>query len=286
MEISVIIPTYNRLELLKNQVDAVMNQTLPSNQYEVIVVNDGSSDGTKDYLDQVAAKHDHFIALHQQNGGPAKARNQALRQAKGSIIAFTDDDCEVANNWLEIIANELTDGLVGLQGLTYTDRANVTPLTHQIDNETGHNSVPTCNAAYRKELLLQIGGFDESFPYPHNEDADVSWRMQEIGEVPFCKEMKVYHPPRLDKFSKVAQRMKILESEFTLYHKNPQLYQKYRDKNPMQHIYLHVFFKIMWYNFYSKLKYWKRPQLVLQGWALTILWWVDLVKKYPRFSMM
>jgi len=286
IKISVIVPTYNRLELLKNQVKALLHQTISKEDYEILIVNDGSSDGTKDFLQGISRKHANLTAIHTQNGGPARARNTALGQAKGEIIAFTDDDCEVAPNWLETILAELKGKLVGLQGLTYTDKANVTPLTHQIDNETGHNSVPTCNAAYYRELLYQVGGFDESFPYPHNEDADIGWQMQEIGEVRFCKEMKVYHPPRVDKFSKVKKRMNILESEFTLYQKNPGLYQKYRDQNPMKHIYRQVFIKVMWYYFYSRLKYWRRPKLMVQGFALTLIWWMDLIRKYPRYKRM
>ena len=285
IKVSVIVPTYNRLRLLRGQVNALLNQTVDTETYEVLIVNDGSSDGTKKYLEKIQKEHDNFHVFHNQNGGPARARNTALGVAKGRIIAFTDDDCEVQNDWLETILEEFKVGLVGLQGLTYTDRENVTPLTHQIDNESGHNSVPTCNAAYLRDLLYQIGGFDETFPYPHNEDADVGWQMQELGEVRFCSNMRVYHPPRVDKFKKVAKRMNILDSEFTLYQKNPSLYKKYRDKNPLKHIYYQVFVKTMWYYTYSRLKYWKRPKLMFQGLALTFIWYIDLLIKYPRYLL-
>jgi len=260
-----------------------LNQTISSDKYEVLIVNDGSSDGTKEYLDEVQKLRANVHIFHHENGGPARARNTALGVAKGKIIAFTDDDCEVDEDWLATILYEFKGGLVGLQGLTYTDREEVTPLTHQIDNETGHNSIPTCNAAYLRDLLYEIGGFDETFPYPHNEDADVGWQMQEKGEVKFCPNMRVYHPPRTDQFKKVVKRMNILDSEFTLYEKNPQLYKKYRDKNPLRHIYYQVFIKVMWYYTYSRVKYWKRPKLMIQGFALTACWYVDLIRKYPRY---
>ena len=60
--------------------------------------------------------------------GPARARNTALAVARGSIIAFTDDDCEVNEDWLAIILREFKSGLVGLQGLTYTDRGGNYPF--------------------------------------------------------------------------------------------------------------------------------------------------------------
>ena len=281
--LSVIVPTYNRLGLLKDQVNALLNQTIHHDAYEIIIVNDGSSDGTKEYLDQLEKYHSNIHVFHHQNGGPARARNTALGSSRGRIIAFTDDDCQVDRDWLQKILEEFEDGIVGLQGLTYTDRQDVTPLTHQIDNEHGHNSIPTCNAAYLREHLLEIGGFDETFPYPHNEDADVGWQMQERGVVKFCANMRVYHPPRTDKFQKVARRMNILESEFTLFSKNPRLYRKYRDSNPLIHIYREVFIKVMWYYTYSRMKYWRKPKLMFQGLALTAYWYLDLIRKYPRY---
>lgn len=284
IRISVIVPTYNRLALLKIQVHALLNQSISQEEYEVLLVNDGSSDGTKEYLDGVQKNRSNLHVFHHQNGGPARARNTALEAAKAPIVAFTDDDCEVNIDWLETILKEFKSGLVGLQGLTYTDKNDVTPFTHQIDNETGHNSIPTCNAAYRKDLLLEIDGFDETFPYPHNEDADVGWQMQEQGEVKFCANMRVYHPPRVDQFKKVARRMNILDSEFTLYQKNPSLYKKYRDENPLRHIYHQVFIKVMWYHTYSRIKYWRRPKLMFKGLALTAYWYFDLIRKYPRYK--
>ncbi|NQZ75621.1 MAG: glycosyltransferase family 2 protein [Ekhidna sp.] len=283
-KISVILPTYNRLKLLSKQLDALLKQSISSQVYEILVSNDGSTDGTGEFLDFMSLHHENLRVFHGANGGPARARNIALRHAQGEIIAFTDDDCEVHPDWLATILNEFNHrNLVGLQGFTYTNQKEVTPLTHQIDNESGHNSIPTCNAAYLKKHLVELGGFDETFPFPHNEDADIGWQMQEIGEVSFCPAMKVYHPPRKDKFYKVAQRMKILKSEFTLYKKNPKLYKKYRDRNPIRHIYYQVFIKVMWYYTYSRLKYWRKPKLIIQGFALTFYWFFDLIRKYPSY---
>lgn len=281
--ISVIVPTYNRLDSLKQQINALLSQNMPTNDYEIIIINDGSTDGTREYLDQVTQFYPELIALHQTNGGPARARNTALRIAKGNIVAFTDDDCIADSNWLKVIDENWCDTIVGLQGATYTDRENITPLTHQIDNESGHNSVPTCNAAYLRSTLLNAGGFDESFPYAHNEDADLSWRMQQFGEVKFCSEMRVYHPPRKDSFRKVARRMKILESEFTLFMKSPESYRKYRGKSPLNHIYGQVFFRNLGYHFLSRIKLWNKPKFLIQGMTLSLCWWFDLLVKLPRF---
>ncbi len=286
VKISVVVPTYNRLELLKDQVNALLSQSLNQEMYEVIIVNDGSQDGTHKYLDQISGFYPNLRIFHHQNGGPAKARNTALKAALGKIIAFTDDDCVVDKNWLETILSNWNDTLVGMQGATYTDRARITPLTHQIDNEHGHNSGPTCNAAYLRLTLLEIGGFDESFPFPHNEDADVSWQIQQRGKVAFCPTMRVYHPPRKDTFQKVSHRMNIMESEFTLYKKSPMLYKAYRNRGPLMHIYGQVFFRNIGYHFLVKVKLWRNPLLMIQGMSLAIFWWADLLIKFPIFLKM
>ena len=283
MKISVIIPTYNRVGLLTRQLRSLSKQTLSATLFEIIVVNDGSNDGTTDFLEKWSTENRHYHVIHQVNAGPARARNAGIAMASGEIIAFTDDDCEVHEDWLEIVLHSMRSEIVGLQGATYTDHSQVTPLTHQIDNETGHNSTPTCNAAYRKSILQAVGGFDETFPNPHNEDTDVSWRVRELGQVLFCPAMRVYHPPRRDKFLKVARRMKIMECEFTLFRKNPQLYRRYRDSNPFRHIYIEVFIKTIGYYFFSRVKLWNKPKQMIQGMSLAVAWWYSLLVKLPRY---
>jgi glycosyltransferase involved in cell wall biosynthesis len=283
--ITVIVPTYNRKQLLNEALEAILKQTITN--YEVIVVDDGSSDGTFELLQSIQDKNDGKLTfLTQKNGGPASARNRAINKAKGNIIAFTDDDCVVATNWLEVIQSsfDADSDLIGLQGRTSTDKKAVTPFTHQIDNEHGFDTIPTCNAAYKLDVLKLLGGFDESFPFPHNEDADLAWRAREIGKVAFNPEMHVYHPPRKDSFQKVSKRMRILESEFLLFHKNPSLYRKYRASSPWYLIYRTVMLDTHWYYLKSRLKYYKHPLLMLNGLRLSLYWWMDLIRLYPKFK--
>src|SRR6266581_4101542 len=100
MLFSVIVPTYNRLNLLKNTLESIWNQDITD--FETIVVNDGSSDGTHEYLSQVASqgKVKYFF---QENQGLAATRSEGLRRAQGTYIAFTDDDCIVPRNWLRTL---------------------------------------------------------------------------------------------------------------------------------------------------------------------------------------
>jgi glycosyltransferase involved in cell wall biosynthesis len=284
MEITVIVPTYNRVDSLKQCLQALQQQTLPAHQYEVLVVDDGSTDGTARYLRELATRWPAFRFYSQANAGPAAARNKGIAAARGRVIAFTDDDCIPQRDWLEVIHTTFqTENCVGLQGSTYTDRQDITPLTHQIDNEQGNSSVPTCNAAFTRAALLQINGFDEQFPFPHNEDADLAWRIEKLGAITFVAAMRVYHPPRLDSFAKVAKRMKIMESEFRLFYRNRAAYQRKRASSPWKNIYWEIGVKTLGYYLLSRLKYYRQPKLMIQGMALTFIWGFDLLRRFPQF---
>ncbi|ACF12854.1 glycosyl transferase family 2 [Chloroherpeton thalassium ATCC 35110] len=283
-KISLIVPTYNRKALLAELLETVYRQALPESDYEVVVVSDGSSDGTDELMAGMTAAHPNLRYVRQQNQGPAAARNNGAKLARADIIAFTDDDCHVSPTWLkEILEIFGKKNIVGIQGRTTTVREERTPLTHQIENETGHPALPTCNAAFRKSAFESIGGFDCSFPFAHNEDADLAWRMKKLGEISFEPSVHVIHPPRQDTFKKLAGRMKILQSEFLLYHKDPAAYQKYRTSSPWKTIYWEVFFVHQLRNLKSTLKYLFRPKYFFIGLALNFAWWFSLVKLFPKF---
>lgn len=283
IEISIVMATYNRCDMLKKQVNCLLNQTFEKQQYELIIVNDGSTDDTESYLKSLATENARIKYLLQNNRGPAAARNLGASYAQGKYIAFTDDDCLANPDWLEQIYRIFQDDeVLAIQGKTISDKKRINPLTHQVVNEHGDSSMPTCNAAFRKSAFQEAGGFDESFPF-QNEDADLSWRVREMGKVIFAPEMLVDHPPRQDVFAKNAKKMKHYISEFMLYYKNPTLYQKYRCSNPWELIYWKVMVKAHVYHFLTRIKYFRQPQIMLQGFALSLIWWGDLLLKFPRF---
>src|SRR3989338_4706423 len=101
MDISVIIPTYNRKRVLKRCLDSLSKQAY--NSYEIVVADDGSADGTEEMVKSL--KNKKIIYLKQQNLGCAAARNLGAKNSNGRIVALTDDDCILDKNWLkEIIA--------------------------------------------------------------------------------------------------------------------------------------------------------------------------------------
>jgi glycosyltransferase involved in cell wall biosynthesis len=284
IEISVVIATHNRSDLLVELLNSLEKQNYNSAKYEVIVACDGCTDNTILKLKEVQTNMLNLKWLDLPKGNPAKARNAGLQHARGKVVAFTDDDCLASENWLSVINQTLKNtNVIGIQGKTITDKKKVSPLTHQIENLSGHAAVPTCNAAFLKDVLLKVGAFDEEFPFAHNEDADLAWRMRMEGNIIFAPEMLIHHPPRKVTFKKTLSRMKILESEFMLYHKNPGLYRFWRNESPWQTIYSEVFIKHQTLIFKSRLKYLNKPLLMIKGMSISIYWWMDLLVKYPKF---
>ena len=104
MKISVIIPTFNRLDLLKRAIDSVLNQSIKP--YDIIVVDDGSTDGTSEMIQH---KYKSINLIQQKNSGVSAARNNGIKNAQGDWIALLDSDDEWGKNKLEEQVNNLTD---------------------------------------------------------------------------------------------------------------------------------------------------------------------------------
>ena len=106
-KVSVIIPAYNAEKYLKECVDSVLKQT--HKDVELIIINDGSKDGTKDILDEYASMHSNIQVVHTENGGVSRARNIGLEHAHGEYIMFLDSDDLLVSNAIEILLSDLKD---------------------------------------------------------------------------------------------------------------------------------------------------------------------------------
>ena len=188
--ISVVIPTYNRREYLKICLDAFARQTYPQNLYDVIVVDDGSMDDTSSFLSEYSKSTPFtLISLRQENQGPAIARNLGIRKARGELVAFTDDDCVVKEDWLYNHSRSFNDDMVGgvggvveskvlgIYGLYFDYMGILSPLA---DAETVYYII-TANACYRKDVLMKAGGFNEKIKKPGCEDPILSIKVRQMG---------------------------------------------------------------------------------------------------------
>ena len=98
-QISVVVPVYQVVKYLPRCMEGLLAQTYPN--YEIILVDDGSTDGSGELCDRYAAAHDNVIAVHQENQGPGPARNHGVRKARAEYIAFVDSDDSVTVDYLE-----------------------------------------------------------------------------------------------------------------------------------------------------------------------------------------
>jgi glycosyltransferase involved in cell wall biosynthesis len=188
--VSVVIPTRNRAGRLAAALASLRAQTLPADELEVVVVDDGSDDGTAELL-TAEAERDGFRLRAMHNGapvGPAEARNAGWRAASAPLVAFLDDDCEAGAGWAEAgLAAWGGEPMRFVQGQTVPMRDEVDligPFSYTIDLREPHPAFPTCNMFYSRELLERVGGFD-SIAFPtQGEDTDLAWRAQETGAEP------------------------------------------------------------------------------------------------------
>ena len=203
---SVIIPAYQAEGTIGACVRALNAQTLPRDQYEIIVVDDGSLDQTADVAREAGA--DRVLTI--PHGGPAAARNAGVEAARGEIVLFTDADCEPSPEWLARMVAPLADpGVTGAKGTYRTRQRALIARLVQLEYEFRYQRmarapridfVDTYAAAYRRAVLLQAGGFDPAFPIPSAEDIDLSFRLAQAGHrLVFVPDAWVWHhhPERL-----------------------------------------------------------------------------------------
>ena len=204
--VTVVIPTRNRREMLRAGLESLLCQSYPKDRYEVMVVDNGSSDGTDEMVTEMEVRSDRLIRyLRQENRGPAMARNRGIREGKGEIVAFTDSDCLAHPDWLKAGVHALLQGdrigLISGRVLPVTGKP-VTFLTRTVRRDGESLSYPTCNIFYRRTALEQVGGFAASFMHHQTfrntsvggEDADLGWRVKRVGwKSGFAPEAVVYH---------------------------------------------------------------------------------------------
>jgi glycosyltransferase involved in cell wall biosynthesis len=204
-EITVVAATHNRRDRLAALLDALGAQTIGAERFEVVIVDDASTDDTRALLADRAARGDLALTvIHSERScGPATARNAGWRAARAPVVAFTDDDCRPAPGWLEAGLSAMAGTADGrgeaiVQGLTEPDPAEADrmgPFTRSLNVTKLDHWYATANMFYSRSTLERLGGFDETtFSGPGGEDTDLAWRA--IGDgVPaaFSEEARVWH---------------------------------------------------------------------------------------------
>jgi GT2 family glycosyltransferase len=196
--ISVVIPTRDRNETLARCLDrlAPCAQSLSHDQYEVVVSDDSAHAAARELIFE---RYPWARWTPGPRRGPAANRNAGSRVARGEWLAFTDDDCLPEAGWLDAFAaafNPSADALDVLEGRTTCLAGLDSPRETAPVNLDG-GKLWSCNFAIRRAHLEQVGGFDERYPYPHMEDADLQARLLKSGfMIRFVPGADVDHPPR------------------------------------------------------------------------------------------
>ncbi len=236
---SIIIPTYNRPKPLTNCLQSLTELDYPDHNFEVIVVDDGS----KIYLDPIVKPFQNQLNLtliSQTNTGPATARNTGAKQAQGKFLAFIDDDCTPANNWLQVLESYLIADVNNLIGgciinvladnvFSTASQALLDYIYASYQTKTTFPQFFTSNnIALSAENFWAIGGFDPNFPLAAAEDREFCDRLLSHNyKMRYAQEAIVYHAHHLTLKTFYRQHFNYGRGAF-LFHKT------YSQRHPQQ----------------------------------------------------
>jgi GT2 family glycosyltransferase len=228
--VSVVVASYNAAATLKACLESLRH--LNYSDYEVILVDDGSTDATP----RIVETYPHVRYLrHATNLGLSVARNTGLAAATGEIIAFTDADCRADEDWLYYLVAELLEGefaAVGGHNLLPPDDSPVATAVmvspggpaHVMLTDREAEHIPGCNMAFFKSALEAIGGFDPIFRQA-GDDVDVCWRLQQAGyKIGFCAAGFVWHYRRSTISAYLKQQRGYGQAEALLVRKHPEYF--------------------------------------------------------------
>jgi glycosyltransferase involved in cell wall biosynthesis len=232
IEVSVVVPTFNRPELLDRCLDALVDQSLAPASYEIVIADDAASETTRLQVDAwrrrccESGPAIHYLPVRDSRG-PAGARNVGWRHAQGRVLAFTDDDCIPDREWLAAGCRAMRDGMIGASGRI------IVPLpddpTDYERNAAGlaTSEFVTANCFYLRSALEAVGGFDERFAMAWREDADLWLTFIERGEpLAAAEDATVVHPLRPAPWGVSLSQQRKSQYNALLYKKHPVLYRQ------------------------------------------------------------
>ncbi len=234
--VSVVVCTYNAERTMDACLESLRTMSYPN--YEVVVVNDGSTDRTLDitraHRDVYEADPDapRFILVDQPNKGLSVARNVGAEAGRGEIIAYTDSDCVPDPDWLSFLVYRFVrSGFVAVGGPNFPPpEASLVPAavavspggpTHVLLDDEVAEHIPGCNMAFTKQALRELNGFEPIFAAA-GDDVDFCWRLQNRGHpVGFSAAATVWHYRRNTVKAYLKQQMGYGKAEALLYFKHP-----------------------------------------------------------------
>lgn len=205
LNFSIVVPTYNRPSQLRGCVSSLAELDYPKESYEVIVVDDGGGEPLDDLHREIEG-HNNFTLIRKENGGPASARNAGAEAARGRWLAFTDDDCRPASDWLtklEARFHELPDRMLGGRTINILESNScavasqlILEIVYEFYNPDASNArfFASNNMAVPAKLFAQINGFDLGFFAAASEDRELCDRWLHSGHrMAYAPEAIIHH---------------------------------------------------------------------------------------------
>jgi len=193
---SVILPAYNNISTIERLLNSLRNQSMSLDEFEIIAVDGGSTDGTREYLESINFEGSFKLIKQEKNLGIGSARNRGINAAKSKILLFIDCDMEVEKEWVEThtvpIEDDRWDGAVGnvrhgakvrTKFIQYLDRPRRGAKGYKKKQQLDHSHFQYWNTSIRKELLTQVGGFDEKIEFWGGEELELMVRVENRGKV-------------------------------------------------------------------------------------------------------
>jgi len=249
MRVTIVIATYNRRDILERSLEYLFRQDYPKDQYEIIVVDDGSSDGTQKMVEEKNPSASLKYLKHEERRGQSKAKNLGISHAQGEVIIFIDDDVFCPPQFIRQHArfHKKYDNVIVDGPAINTDRT---------DNLFGDKkkrflafldffgaSFITSNTSCRKGSLIKAGGFDEEFGKKFGwQDRELGFRLKKMG-LKRKKNRRAYvfhfkHKGSLDDFGQLLRKEKERGMNAVIFYR----------KHPVKKIRHQVRFRYLWYD--------------------------------------
>ena len=183
IEASVVIPSYNRKWILKKALEALFNQTYPVDKYEIILVDDGSTDGTEKMMRFLSSPCRLRYLRNKKRIGAPKTRNRGIREAKAEIIIFTDSDVIVVPDFIEqhlSYHRKYKDVIVNGELIQISSLEQVGKKRKGI-LDISFSPFDTANVSVKRDLLLEVGLFDETLSAYGWQDIELGYRLIKRG---------------------------------------------------------------------------------------------------------
>lgn len=219
-EISIAVCTYNRADVLPKCLDSLAKQSVDPSIFEVVIVDNNSTDGTKKIADEFCAKFPNFRYVFEKRQGHSQARNRAIAEAKGEYLAFIDDDAFADKDWVKSILEcfaETDADVIGGPIRSFVDSGKIPAFYNAKAYDFNRGSArkrmmppkfdfgfPGGNSCYKRTLFTEIGSYSENFGLVNGklqmgEDSEVGYRLLKAGKIFYYEPgMKIEHHLRLN----------------------------------------------------------------------------------------